>query len=301
MPTYKNWSNNMTKKNRALGVLTLSIALGAVVVSVWGLIPYGSETPSEFLSVRGETVALDGHGLYRNESISFANQGRAQDWVTLLLGVPLLVGSWVARRSGNLRGQLLHAGTLGYFLYTYLTYAYLLNFNKAYLLYVAIFSLSLWAFVVSMLAIDPEEVEAAVKPRFPRRILGGYLIVLCSVIALMWLGRIVPALVSGDPPFGLEHYTSLGIQTTDLAIVVPAGLISGILLIRRSRWGLVLSAVLLMKLLTMGVVLVAMIVSAALSGIPASAAENAIFGTILLLGFAAAGTMVWWIRPRAAA
>ncbi len=79
-------------------------------------------------------------------------------------------------RKGSLRGKMLQAGVLGYFLYTYASYSYLSMYNPLFPVYVALFGLSLFAFIIAFWNFGPTEVADSLKPRFPRRLLGGYLI-----------------------------------------------------------------------------------------------------------------------------
>src|SRR5688572_2383110 len=107
------------KHQSTLTWLTLLIGGLALVAASAGLFwPDGGE-PFAFTSHRGEQVLINGRGLYRYDTVSSAAQEQAADFVTLVLGLPLLAAStWLSRR-GSLRGQLLLTGTLGYFLYTY--------------------------------------------------------------------------------------------------------------------------------------------------------------------------------------
>ena len=90
----------------------------------------------------------------RFETVSIAAQAIAQDVVTLLVGIPLLLAGAVLSRKGSLRGRLLLAGTVGYFLYTYASFVFGAAYNVLFLLYVALFSLGLIAFIESLLAIS---------------------------------------------------------------------------------------------------------------------------------------------------
>ena len=252
-----------------------------------------------FVSIYGESVGLDGNGLYARDSISVAAQARGQDWVTLLVGIPLLkVGTYLMRK-GSLRGKMLQTGVLRYFLYTYASYSYLSMYNPLFLVYVALFGLSLYAFIVAFRSFGPTEVADSLKPRFPRRLLGGYLIGMGVLLLLMWIARIVPALVSGTPPVGLEHYATLVIQASDLAVVVPAAILTGVLILRGSAMGATLGAVLFMKLLTMALALFSMMLVMHASGVALAAAEVVIFTVLLGLGLVASVVMFLSVSSQA--
>ena len=284
-----------------LTVLSALIIIGALIASIGGLVDMKSTTPAQktFVSIYGESVGLDGNGLYARDSISVAAQARGQDWVTLLVGIPLLkVGTYLMRK-GSLRGKMLQTGVLGYFLYTYASYSYLSMYNPLFLVYVALFGLSLYAFILAFRSFGPTEVADSLKPRFPRRLLGGYLIGMGVLLLLMWIARIVPALVAGTPPVGIEHYATLVIQASDLAVVVPAAILTGVLILRGSAMGATLSAVLFMKLLTMALALFSMMLVMHASGVALAAAEVVIFTVLLGLGLVASVVMFLSVSSQA--
>jgi hypothetical protein len=95
---------------------------------------------------------------------------------------------------------------------------------------------------------------------------------------LNWVGRIIlPALLSGSVPYGLESYTTLVIQAMDLGLVVPAAFLAGILWLRRSLYGYLLTPVVLVKGFTMSFALAAMIISMAAAGVEIALVEMLIF------------------------
>jgi hypothetical protein len=171
---------------KTLLFLTTLIALLALIAAGLGVQPAADAETYPFTSIRGETVEISGHPLYTYDSVSIVAQAVAQDWVTLLLGIPLLVvGGWMTRH-GRLRGRLLLTGTLGYFLYTYASYAFGSAFNVLFLVYVALFSLSLFAFTIGMMQLPVDELAASVSPRLPRR--GISLFCLPSADFCCWPG-----------------------------------------------------------------------------------------------------------------
>jgi hypothetical protein len=191
------------KPEITLALLTLLIITGAATASLMGLSGFTGEPGPSVESLRGETFRLDGRGLYRHETVSYAAQARGQDLVTLIVGIPLLLTGLILARRGSLRGKLLLTGTLGYFLYTYTSYVFLISFNSLFLLYTFLFSASLFAFILAFNGIDSNVLEKQLSPRFPRRFLGFFQIILGGLLLLMWLGRIAPALNGNVPPAGL--------------------------------------------------------------------------------------------------
>ena len=89
-------------------------------------------------------------------------------------------------------------------------------------------------------------IKQAFQDNFPVKTIGIFLIVFVSLIGLMWLSRIVPPLMAGTAPAGLQHYTTLVIQVMDLGFVIPVSLLSAILLMKRKPFGLLLASVMCM-------------------------------------------------------
>jgi hypothetical protein len=117
-----------------------------------------------------------------------------------------------------------------------------LVFNALFLVYVAIFALSLVNLFLYLAQIDPDEVKAHVSPRFPRRFFAGFAFASAGIITILWSLRIVDIIRSGHFPPELVGLTSLETQAMDLGIVVPLSIASGWLLLKNHPWGYVLTA-----------------------------------------------------------
>ncbi len=174
----------------------------------------------------GEKIILDGQGLYAHDFVFFASQGRAQDIITLIIGIPLLIISFVLYSKGNLKGSLLYPGALAYFLYTYVCYCFIVSFNQMFLVYTSLFTLCLSGFILVLQELDIKLIAEKMSTHFHRKTISIYLFVIGILILLMWLGRISPALSGGTAPFGIDHYSILGIQVLDFSIIVPLSIIT---------------------------------------------------------------------------
>lgn len=259
------------KHQSILKWLVPPIGVLALFAAAMGLFYQTPGEPYPYTNHRGETVMINGHGLYYYDTVSTAAQMQGNDVITLAVGLPLLaVSAWLAFR-GSLRGQLLLTGTLGFFLYTYLSMSMLTAYNALFLVYVAAFTLSLYAFILSMLSIDLKRLPEHFSPRLPRGWIAGTLFAVGGFLGLAWLGRIVPPLLQGGTP-ALENTTTLVIQTMDLGLIVPLAILAGILLLRRTAWGYLLASVAVLKGLTMALAVSAMGLNMILAGVPDSPA-----------------------------
>ena len=272
------------KNNTLIIRIALLIIPLALVAAAAGIFWQGTGEPYPFGTLRGETVMIRGHGLYAYDTVNSSSQEIGQDIVTLLVGIPLLIAGIVLTGKGSLRGRLLLTGGLGYFLYTYASMSFLTAFNAFYLLYVALFSLSLYGFILALSGLDPVLVANHVTGKFPRRTIATYFLVISAFLSLAWLGLVVPPMFSGEPPAGLESAITMVIQSLDLGVIVPAGIITAILLFQALPWGFTLAVVVLLKILTMGTALISMIILQILSGVAVDPIVSLGFAIISLTG-----------------
>ncbi len=265
----------------ALNWLIPPIFVLALIAALAGLWP-GDGQPYPLTSFRGEEVTINATGLYFWDTVSSAAQMQANDLVTLALGLPLLaVAFWLTRR-GSLRGRLLLAGTLGFFLYTYMSMCFGTAYNPLFLVYVAIWGLSFYAFILALMSFDLATLPQHFSDRLPRRWIAGLLFFVGAFLLLAWLGRIISTVSpAAIPP--LDNVTSMFIQAMDLVLVVPLCGLAGVLLLRRSAWGYLLAAVALLKFLTVGTAVALMALNMARIGAPVTVIELAVFPTIAVL------------------
>lgn len=269
------------KFKKSITLLTAIIIILALIASFYGVFSGGGQGSYEFKSLHGELVKIYGRGLYKNESISMASQAIAQDIVTLCLGVPILILALALARKGLLKGRLLLAGMLGYFLYTYASYSFYAMYNSLFLAYVALMSASFFAFTLTMMSFNIEQMNRSFNPKLPVKFIGGVLIFVAVLVALMWLKRILSPI--GAVPEGLEHYTTLIIQALDLGFIIPAAILGGILIIKRKAFGYLLSSVIIVKEAALLTVIIAMLISQKAAGVKIGVPELIMFPLFTLM------------------
>ncbi len=279
------------KNQSVLKILLPLIALLGVFAASMGLFDQTSGEPYAFTSHRGEEVMINEHGLYFYDTVSSAAQQQGNDIVTLVVGVPLLVVSaWLAFR-GSLRGQLLLTGILGFFLYTYMSMCMLTSFNALFLVYVALFALSLYAFILCMMSFNLATLPQHFSERLPRGWIVGLLFVIGGFLSLAWLGKVIPPIMQNLTP-ALENTTTFVIQAMDLGLIVPLAFLAGILLLRCNAWGYLLASVFVMKAIALGLTVSAMCISMTLAGTPDSLAIMVPFLAITVANLFAAVSML---------
>jgi hypothetical protein len=158
----------------------------------------------------------------------------ANDVVNLLIGVPILVGSMGLARRGALVGLLFWPGALFFVLYNYVAYVFAMPLGWAFLVHLALATLSLYTLVGLLSGIDGGAVKQRLAGALRERLAGGALVGLGVLFFLRVIVVVVDAVVSGVAPAGAE----LAVNVSDF-LTTPAWVIGGVLLWRRAEFGYV--------------------------------------------------------------
>ncbi|HET6558964.1 MAG TPA: hypothetical protein VFG54_16710 [Prolixibacteraceae bacterium] len=256
------------KNQKIVSILGVCIAILSAIASATGIFYTGGPGQYPYQSIRNETINIYGQGLYHHMSADVAIQGIAQDYVTLFIGIPLLLISLAMFRKGTLRARLLLAGVLNYFFLTYLFYMNMAMYNAFFIIYVLLVSTTFFAFALTLIGFNVETLPEHFSPGTPVKSIGGFLIFLAFSIALLWLQIIIAPLLDGTIiPKSVEHYTSLTVQGFDLSIFLPAAFLSGLLLMKKKPYGFLLAPVTLILLSILMTALVAKIIAMAQAGV----------------------------------
>jgi hypothetical protein len=236
--------------------LSSLIAVLALVAASIGLFWQDGGSSFTFTTLRGDPVSIAGQGLYRYDTTLVAMGFKAGDGVTLVLGIPALIFSLLRYRRGSVKGGLLLAGTLGYFLYAYGSMAFGAAYNHLFLIYVVLMSASLFGLILTLTSFDLKVLPAHFSSRLPRRDIGIYSIVAGVVLLSIWPGlSIIPALVEGKAPLEVWSYTTVVTYAIDMGIIAPALIVAGVLLLQTNPIGFsyLLSSTLLVFTVILGI------------------------------------------------
>ena len=187
-------------------------------------------------------TGLFGTGIYDPFSpTKYVQESRAQDLITLVLGIPLMLQALRAVRNGRRWGFPLWTGVLAYELYVYAIYAIGGVYNTLFLGYVAAASLSMYTIIGLLSSVDKQWLQAAVNEKMPRRWMGGFFLIITVVFAAIWIGQVLHTISTGVVNSG--HL----IFVFDLMIVLPAFAITAFKLFQKQPLGDLLAGMLLIK------------------------------------------------------
>lgn len=248
-----------------------------------------------FLAAVATAGGLFVPGLYR-ESGWLLQAMRGTDLYTLFVALPaVLVALSVAGR-GSLRAKLVLVGLLGYVLYTYLGGAFAFALNEFYLIYVALFALSIAALFAAVRSIDIPGLARRFDAAFPRGPVAAFLLLIGLMLAMIELGQIVPFITSGavPEPLRLSGGTTFYPWTLDLGIVLPLSVLSAVWLWQRRPAGYLLTGCMLIKCVTMGLCLLAANLYGWYMGGTTDAVE--LLFTYGVIAFGGLAMSVWFLR-----
>lgn len=237
--------------------------------------------PVAVLAVLTSVLGLADPRTYGQETQNWATQAQGQDIGNLVAAVVLVVAA-LAYRRGSARAGLVWLGTLLYFVYAFVVYALAVHFNALFLTYVAVLGLSAWAVI---LHVGPLRREPLEFPAGGRRMAAAVVLAATGLMfAALWLGELVPAVVTGQVPASLLEAGLWvnPIHVIDLSMVLPGFLATGVAALRGRPFGLFWLAPWLVFSVLMGASIVAAMVLMLVQGV-GSAVPPAVMVSVVVV------------------
>ncbi len=217
-------------------------ASGPVATPYPRRIAYGLSAAVVFLMVVASAAGLFIDGLYQDGP--WAREAlRGGDLTTLLLAAPILGWSLTLSIRGSLLARAAWIGALAYGIYNYAYYVFGAAFNDIFLVHIALLTLSIGATALAVASLDVRAVAAAFRVGRAARWVGGFLVVVGSILGGLWVFLAIRFAVTGElmadiPADGIHLVFAI-----DLSLLVPALVVAGVLLWRRTGIGVVFGAV----------------------------------------------------------
>jgi len=186
------------------------------------------------------------------KSIWFGN-----DAVTLFIVIPIMIASLFLLRQKSYRARLIWMGTLWYMIYNYIFYMYGAAFNKFFLIYVSIFTLSVYALILAFIGTNTKELAPKIKQNIPAKWISSFMIFFAAIIGGLWIAQSISFVITNQLPIGItqtDHPTGV-VFATDLSLLVSTLIVGAILLWQRNYWGYLISIISMTKCICYPVVL----------------------------------------------
>jgi hypothetical protein len=240
------------------------------------------------LVVLASLAGLTDPRVYGQETQNWTTQAKGQD-LGNLLAVVVLVAAALSYRRGSQRAGLVWLGTLLYLIYAFIVYAVAVHLNYLFLVYVAVLGLSAWSVIFNVNHVRGGGFHF---PQGRSRVVAAGVIIATGVLfAGLWLGELVPALLTGDVPASI---TDAGlwvnpIHVVDLSIVLPGFIVSGIAALKGREHGLFWLAPWLTFSVLMGSSIIAAMVLMMAEG-----AADTVPATVMVSGVVVASLLALW-------
>jgi hypothetical protein len=179
-------------------------------------------------------------GLYR-DNIWVVSIFRGTDWVTLLLVVPVLIGSLILAVRDSIRARLVLMGSIYYVFYNNMYYLFS-AFNSFFLVYVALFVLSAGALIAALISVKANQIIWPERSA-PRKTISVTMFICGAILAVMWVGQSLLFIANGKLPQliidsgGITHM----VAALDLTLIVPPLIVGAAWLWKSRPWGYVIA------------------------------------------------------------
>jgi hypothetical protein len=167
---------------------------------------------------------------------------RGGDLTTLLLAVPVLLASLVLTIRGSRRAQAAWVGSLAYVVYNFAYYAFGAEFNDVFALHIAILALSIWATAFAVTSLDVPTIAQAFRLDRLTRSIGAFLVLVGAILGGLWVFLAIRFAVTGELMADIPADGMHLVFAIDLSMLVPALVVAGVLLWRRTSAGIVFGA-----------------------------------------------------------
>jgi uncharacterized membrane protein len=204
----------------------------------------------------GQNVKMFGSGIYANDSYFRAPIFVGSDLTMLILVLPLLVVGFIRNvMARSMKSKLFLASILGVVLYYAASISFGITYNSLHLLYILLFSASLFTMIQTIRDINPDKLRASQKMILPTRGITLFLILSGIALFIAWLPDIIPTIINGTPLPLIEVYTTEITYVIDMGIISPMMFLCLYLLKKKDGLGDVVLALALTLCGVMGIML----------------------------------------------
>lgn len=262
------------KTNNTASNVELQFSSPGAIIWLWLSIA------AALLAITGSIIALSVKSIYGGLTPAFLPQAIAQDIANLaIVSLLWLLLAALALR-GSMRAYLLWLGVLTFTVYNYVIYTFSIPFGILFLLWVAVFGMSLFSLIGGITAIDHKAVASSFKSRRAILVVAWFLNITAILFGFLWLSEDVPALILNTRPQSLIDMAlpTNPVHILDLGFFLPAVIATGVLLIKKKPLAYTLAPAFIVFLILTGIpILITPVVQAARG-------ETAAWGVVVPIG-----------------
>ncbi len=267
---------------KKINILPLIIIILLLITSIFGILSFNSSNGYEVTNQYGQVVKMYGSGIYAHDTYFKAPISIGTDFCILFVLIPLFAYFyWKNEREKSDKSHLLLLSVDACALYYAASIAFGVTYNQLHLVYIALFSCSLFELFRAYKKIHLNAL------RYQKRN-GVFVFLILTGVALIvaWMPDIIPTLFHGGTLALIGVYTTEITYVLDMGIVGPLCLVTVYLLKKEDKLGIVILAALLMTCILVGIMMIPQTLCQMASGIelplPQILTKS---GSFLLLGF----------------
>ena len=247
----------MNKNNdKSLHIVTLIIIVLGILTSSIGLLYTTGGKAFDFVNQYGDTVKIYGDGLYARDSYLLASISRGTDFTIICVVIPMLIVALILDvKKKSLKNRLFLMSVISVFTYYSASIAFGVTYNMLHLVYITLFSASMFGLIIAMGSLDKKQVEESMGDALPYKGICIFLALTGIALIVAWLPDIINSLFAGRSLELIEVYTTSVTYVLDMGVIAPTALICLFQLKKRRGMGYVLLAMLLTVCIIVGIML----------------------------------------------
>jgi hypothetical protein len=237
-----------------------------MITSGLGLFYKTDGQPFSFVNQYGDTVKIYGSGIYKNDSYFMAPIFKGSDFTILFFAIPLLIISLIIDVKYNtLRTKLFIVAVVALFLYYSTGISIGVVYNVLHLVYIALFSCSLFAFITGSSLLG----KYSIKPTVKIDTIWLKIFLFLSGISLFvaWLPDIIVSLINKRPLELIEVYTTQITYVLDMGAISPVIFKCMYNISKQNNFGYILLGIILNTLVLVGILVINQTIFQSIAGI----------------------------------
>ncbi len=274
----------MKQRLEHIDVLSIITILILAIVSIAGVLSLDFSKSYEVVNQYGDSVKIYGNGIYAHDSYLKAPIYIGTDFAILLVVVPLFVCSFIRNKKNRTQKTKLNLLSIySAALYYAASISFGVTYNRLHLLYIALFSCTLFGVFSLARKIDTKELSYVTTK-------GTSIFLVLTGVALIaaWMPDIIPTIFTEKSLSLIEVYTTEITYVLDMGIIGPLCFVCLYLLRKKDELGTVLLGVLLKCCIVVGIMMIPQTICQIISGyettLPILITKSGSF--VLLGGFA---------------
>ena len=258
----------MKKRLRGIDILIICIIILLIAITTVGIYSFDIDKSYMITNQYGDNVEIFGNGIYAHDSYFKALTNIGTDCTILFLVIPMMAVALIREiKSRTIKSKLFLTAVTATVLYYATSIVFGATYNSLHLIYIALFSSSLFALIILVKSINTVELRKIQKWITPSKGLSVFLIISGISLFVAWLPDIITSLMNGKSLTLIEIYTTEITYVLDMGIISPMIFICLFLLKKKDGLGDILLAIILKLCEIIGVMILVATLFQTLGGI----------------------------------